>query len=425
MCKVQLSLCIFILQAISILCSPPNDTLVENVTNSGNQTDDSLTGGEIGNRLRLVPLTDAINDFGVQLIRRLNSESAAGQAKNVAFSPLSIGQIFSMLISSSQNETLTELMNAFGFADQLQTPENVNGAFKLLLDDYDKARLEASGRSLKLSLPSIALYSIDFNIKKSFRRNLKENYKADASKVDFSNADGVNVINSFVNNNTNGLIPKLVEKLDPQTKLALVNAFYFKGDWIKQFERNLVKDRAFHNADQTTAQVKTMFKRDSYDYFEDNDVQVISLPYQGKFYLKFSFCSVVCLKDGFYSRILFYNFSISIGNASMTILLPQKNKSVDDLIKNLNNSLIDYYRYQMREHQVELYLPKLKIEASIDLKEPMADLGVRKIFGSDANLSGVSSFNVYVSDAIHKAFLDINEQGKLIRFRFAVCLFLN
>lgn len=283
MYKVNLTILIFCtLQTItSILCSPAsdqNDTLVEDVT-SGNVTDEF--SGELENKLRLVPLTDAINDFGMQLIQNLNNQTNDKKAKNFAFSPLSIGQIFSMIISSAQNETLAELMNVFRFADQLGTPQNVNNAFRILLDDYDKSKLEQSKRSIKLSLPSLALYSTDFNIKKSFRKNLKENYKADASKIDFSNGDAVKVINDFVNNNTNGLITKLVEKLDPDTKLALVNAFYFKGDWVSQFDKNFVKNRAFNNADQTISQASTMFKRDHLYYFEDNDVQVVSLPYLG------------------------------------------------------------------------------------------------------------------------------------------------
>ena len=123
-----------------------------------------------------------------------------------------------------------------------------------------------------------------------------------------------------------------------------------------------------------------MFRRDYYNYFDDTLLQAISIPY--------------------------------LGNASMTILLPQKNKSISDLIQNLNNSLIDYYRYQMKLHQVELYLPKLKVESSIDLKVPITELGVVKAFGPEADFGGITSFkNVYISEAVHKAYLEINEQG--------------
>ena len=246
-----------------------------------NQTQPEELDPELASKLRLVPLTDSINDFGMQLMKQLNGESP-DQTKNIAFSPLSIGQIFSMLVSAAQNETLNELMNAFGFDERLSNPDAVNEAFKLLLNDYEKAKLEQSKRPIKLSLPSMALYSTEFNIKKSFRKNLKDNYRADARKIDFSNGEALNVINSFVNENTNGLIPKLLEKLDAETKLALVNAFYFKGGWTKQFDQNLVKDRPFNNADKTTTNAKLMFKRDHYYYFDDNDVQAISLPYLGE-----------------------------------------------------------------------------------------------------------------------------------------------
>lgn len=96
----------------------------------------------------------------------------------------------------------------------------------------------------------------------------------------------------------------------------------------------------------------------------------------------------------------------------MTILLPEKSRPIDSLIKSLNSSIVDYYRYQMRSQQVELYLPKLKIESSIDLKEPIGALGITTLFGADADLSGISSFkDVYVSEAVHKAFIEISEQG--------------
>ena len=282
MCTRKSSTIIFLLllQICAIFSATPSgdqeDATTESPTANQTQLDPELAG-----KLRLVPLTDSINDFGMQLMKQLNDESP-DQTKNIAFSPLSIGQIFSMLISAAQNETLNEFMTAFGFADRLPKPENVNEAFKLLLNDYDKATLEKSKRPIKLSLPSMALYSTEFNIKKSFRKNLKDNYRADARKIDFSNNEALNVINSFVNENTNGLIPKLLEKLEPETKLALVNAFYFKGSWTSQFEKNFVKDRPFNNADKTTTTAKLMFKRDHYYYFDDSDVQTISLPYLGE-----------------------------------------------------------------------------------------------------------------------------------------------
>lgn len=266
----------------AIYMSPATDQ--EDATESPNNqtTQPEELDPELASKLRLVPLTDSINDFGMQLMKQLNDESP-DQTKNIAFSPLSIGQIFSMLVSAAQNATQKELMTAFGFEERLPSPDAVNSAFKLLLADYDKAKLEQSKRPVKLSLPSMALYSTEFNIKKSFRKNLKDNYHTDARKIDFSNGEALNVINSFVSENTNGLIPKLLEKLDPETKLALVNAFYFKGAWTKQFDQNLVKERPFNNADKTTTNAKLMFKRDHYLYFDDSDVQAISVPYLGEF----------------------------------------------------------------------------------------------------------------------------------------------
>lgn len=235
---------------------------------------------ELNKKLHLVPLTDSINDFGMQLINHLNNQEK-NSTKNIAFSPLSISQAFSMIISSAQNETLTELMKAFRYDNQFETGDNVNGAFKILLDDYEKAELEKSKRKITLSLPSIALYSNDFNIKKSFRANLKDNYKTDARKTDFTSKEASKVVNEFVNLNTNGLIPSLVGKLEPNSKLLLANAFYFKGDWVNAFEKNFVKDRTFFNADKSTSSVGMMFKRDKFNFFQDDDVQVVALPYQG------------------------------------------------------------------------------------------------------------------------------------------------
>lgn len=250
------------------------------VNETSNKETEEFNSSDLNKKLHLVPLTDSINNFGAQFINQLNNIDKFSKS-NIVFSPLSIVQIFSMIISSAKNDTYEELMNLFGFNEQLQTSENVNNAFRILLDDYEKNKLEKSKRPIKLSLNSIALYSNNFNIKKSFRANLKDNYKADARKIDFSNNDALTAINEFVNSNTNGLIPKLLEKLNPEDKLALVNAFYFKGDWVNQFEKNLVKDRSFFNADKTTTQAKMMFKRSYYDYFEDNDVQSIVLPYLG------------------------------------------------------------------------------------------------------------------------------------------------
>uniref|UniRef100_A0A147B7F9 Secreted salivary gland n=1 Tax=Alectorobius mimon TaxID=360319 RepID=A0A147B7F9_9ACAR len=126
-----------------------------------------------------------------------------------------------------------------------------------------------------------------------------------------------------------------------------------------------------------------MYSHDKYKYASDSDLNadIIELPYQGK-------------------------------NFSMVILLPQERSALQGLVRSLSASRVQSALSALTEHELELTVPKLKLETKLSLVQPLSNLGADSIFGPKANLSGISAANdLYVSDVLHKAVIEVNEEG--------------
>ncbi|XP_055925529.1 leukocyte elastase inhibitor-like [Argiope bruennichi] len=180
---------------------------------------------------------------------------------------------------------------------------------------------------------------------------------------------------------THGVIDRLLDSLDSDTAMVLLNAIYFKGRWMKKFKKNGTSPGSFFNRSTGEKQMEMMHLKEEFDYGELENCQALLLPYKGK-------------------------------DIAMLIMLPFSKDGLDDLERNLTPNFVRMFRGKMWKTTVKISLPRFRIEYFKTLKETFQQLGVHKAFECAADLSEICDIvDMSVSDIIHKAVIEVNEDG--------------
>lgn len=219
---------------------------------------------------------------------------------------------------------------------------------------------------------------------------LTKQFLATGKQLDFVSGrqQALSTINFDVEQATKGLIPKLLEEIDPLTKVILVNAIYFKGLWAAQFDKNFTNEAGeFRKTNGQLVKVPLMFKKKKFPYYYDETTKakLVQLDY----------------KSG--------------GNISMVLVLPDEGVSLTSYIKNhfTNDTILQSLDRLESFDDVNLTLPRFKVSSTHYLVPTLQLLGIREVFGPGANLSKVSPNHeqLYVSEVIQKAVIEVNEEG--------------
>jgi serpin B len=170
--------------------------------------------------------------------------------------------------------------------------------------------------------------------------------------------------------------------LTPDTRLVLTNAIYFKGDWAATFKKELTKEEPFHVTADKKADAPLMHRTEEYGYMDGGSFQALELPYSGK-------------------------------NLTMIVLLPKKVDGLADFEKDLTADKLTEWVGGLREQKVIVSLPKFKTTQRVSLARTLIEMGMKNAFTSGADFSGLggSPGELALSDVIHKAFIDVNEEG--------------
>jgi serpin B len=203
--------------------------------------------------------------------------------------------------------------------------------------------------------------------------------------VDFVSNQGVDAINQWVSQKTNGKIEKLFEQdsTDELTLLAITNTIYFKGEWEYPFVPGLTWDADFFVDKDKTVKVKMMNRRiNPINHMQNDLVQMIELPYKGD-------------------------------RLSMLVLLPSEKNKISKLEEQLSVNNLNQWKSQMSETMAEVYLPKFAADTDYDLKSILQDMGMDIPFDKEkADLSGIAPYpGIYIDTAVHKAAVEVNELG--------------
>jgi serpin B len=225
-----------------------------------------------------------------------------------------------------------------------------------------------------------------YNIMPEFTKLTSKYYDAAFEQLDFkSNAEAAKGrINSWTAEQTKDGIQNIIPSgiIDAFTRLILTNAIYFKGNWASKFKKRLTTDQPFWTSSDSSIQTPMMHQTEEFNYAENDIVQIVELPYTGN-------------------------------DLSMIILLPKE----ADRIRHLENSLtiekLNTWTSDLGRREVDIYLPKFKMDWQLDVASTLTKLGMIDAFKyGPADFSGIDgSRELYISAVLHKAYVDVNEEG--------------
>ncbi|NXL41116.1 A1AT antiproteinase, partial [Podilymbus podiceps] len=313
-------------------------------------------------------------DFAFRFYKQAISKEAD---KNVFFSPMSISTAFAMLAVGAKSTSLSQTFEGLGFDGLTETHiHDIHESFHKIL-----AVLNCTDVNITLNIGNALFTATGYELQQTFLQNTKQFYDADFFSSDFLKPEEAKrQINKYVEEKTKGKIPELIGHLDSTTVLVLVNYIYFKAAWENPFDPlHTYEDDFFVN---TNASVRVnMMQRDSnYDSYYDQDLscEVVELPYQG--------------------------------TARALLILPDdgKMKQVEDA---LSKETVCKWDNRLETRRLKLQLPKISISGSYDVKSLLKEMGITEIFSNNADLSGISGSNLQVSQAVHKALLEVDEAG--------------
>jgi len=337
----------------------------------------SMTASPAGSSAASVP--DANNLFSASLYRQL----AAGDAtSNIFFSPYSISSALAITYEGARGTTADEIRSVFYFpANQTAMRERYAA---------ENAAINAGDTGYSLSTANALWAEKNSTFLPSYSATANTYYGANTTNLDFAGQSGASrqVINAWVADKTNNKILNLLPpgSITPLTRLVITNAVYFKGTWLMQFDANRTRDAVFTRSDGTTVTVKMMQQTDKdaiFHYAENADIQMLSLPYMAK--------------DG--------------QGLSMVILLP-RNNSISAAVPYLDPSNLTALEASATSRQVKVYIPKFKFETQYSLPDTLSAMGMPTAFSGNADFSGMDGEkDLYISDVVHKAYIEVNEGG--------------
>ncbi|XP_049775714.1 serpin B3-like [Schistocerca cancellata] len=328
-------------------------------------------------------MVDGETNVALQTISQANSlltfdiyKILGNGAENLFFSPLSIQVILALVFLGARGNTAKQLSKGLHLPEDRNVTED--GISTLM------SQLQES-KGIVLNIGNRIFIKNGYNIKEEFN-NSAIRFKTGAEKVDFSQEEQARkTINDWIEYKTNQKIKNLIPSgvLNDLTKMVLVNAIYLNADWLRQFDVAFTLPTPFHLASGSIQNVDMMYIEEGFKYTEISELesQVVLLPYRGK-------------------------------KLGMMIILPKEQNGLPNLEKKLANINLQDILSGMGEREVYLYLPKFKLEYTVDLKATLKTLGMSDMFdGSMANLSGISDDPLVVTNVLHKAFIEVNEEG--------------
>ncbi|XP_015791603.1 leukocyte elastase inhibitor [Tetranychus urticae] len=321
------------------------------------------------------------NQFGFKLFKALNKFHGN---ENILISPLSLFSTLVTVYAGSSASTEDEMISLLQL--RTMTEAQIQTAFRDVLHSL----LNDVGKKNSLKLLNAIFIDKDYNVSTSYVDKVRTYYNAYLEKVGFSTEPTyvVKWANELVSWWTQGLIPNLLDSLDPLTRLLLINVIYFKGVWSAPFNQALTNEQAvFRNFDQTKSIIPMMRSISSINYHCD--------------YVNVQACVVEKLYSG--------------GSISFLVITPTNGTDLKPLEAALGSQLMYELISQLQENTVELGLPRFSLSGSYDLLKPLEYLGMKAAFSpKKADLSKMgNSKELFVKEAKHKTVLQVTEEGTL------------
>ncbi|XP_009972891.3 alpha-1-antitrypsin [Tyto alba] len=328
-------------------------------------------GGALESCQQIVPSN---TDFAFRFYRQATTQEPV---KNIFFSPVSISSAFALLALGSRATSQAQVLQGLGFNLTNTREEEIHNGFHHLL-----LLLTHPGSQVQLSMGNTLFMDKHLKPLKTFLKDIRKLYKGEVVSSNFQNStEAKKEINDHIKNKTHGNINQILKDLDQNTLMVIINYIYFKAYWENPFNVKGTHKDYFHVNAKTSVEVKMMTRDGFYKTYSDRKLscEVVQIPYKG--------------------------------DVAALFILPNEGK-MKQLEDSLTKDTVSKWEKSLERRRIEVYIPKLFISGTYDLKKMFMNLGVTDVFSDRADLSGITGKpDVKVSNAAHKALLKIHENG--------------
>ena len=351
----------------------------------------SACGGNPSQKPSKVKSTNLMNDITPQIIEKSNDLSEGNSAfsdfavalfkenqingDNVLISPLSVLCALSMTTNGAKEETLKEMEKVFGLS-----ASDMNK----YLYSYINGLEQGEKFSLKLANSLWITNDQTFKVNNDFLQINADYHNPEIYSVAFENPDTVKDMNNWVKENTDGMIPSIIDNpLPKDTLMCLMNALAFEAEWANIYEETQVHKANFNARNGKSQNVDFMYNEE-YKYLCDDESTGFLKYYAGE---KYAFAAV----------------------------LPNEDIKLEDYIKNLSGEKITNLLKNVKNEKVITSIPKFEYDYSADITEMLQNMGIKTAFNSsNADLTGIGTWdygNLFIGKVLHKTFISVAEKG--------------
>jgi serpin B len=320
--------------------------------------------------VNLDAIVSANTRFGFKLFACLTEEDAG---RNLFISPVSISIALTLVCNGACGRTRTALARTLELEGM--GLDEINQACTALMD-----ALQSADPQVQLVIANALWAAEGVPFKLAFLHLLRDAHDVQIEEVDFADPATLALINDWVRKHTEGKITSILRRLDPDALLVLVNAIYFKGAWTTPFNEENTADGPFTLPDGSCRTLPMMAQSGSYSTYRGKGFQAVRLPYGDR-------------------------------RTAMYFFLPDRASSLDRFQKHLTAENWNAWMSRFRQMEGSIVLPRFKLEYEKALNGTLAALGMSIAFGPGADFSAMSDSPAYISKVIHKAFVEVSEEG--------------
>lgn len=311
---------------------------------------------------------DFASTLSLELCRQLGGE----KTDNWLVSPFSLQCALGMLSNGAKGETREEILYTLGLSQYSQ--EEVNAYFKKLIEG-----LHTVNSAITVKTSNSVWGNARVPLKDDFQKMNIENYSAMVSQLDFSDPSAVDQINAWCNQTTEGLIPSILDEVNPTATVYLLNSLYFKARWESEFAPEKTQEGDFNTSSGKVVKAHFMQTQRMAAYVENEWFTSTSLSYQNDSY-------------------------------AMRLILPQPEISIDQVLQALSESDENLWKNTILA-DINLKMPRFALENKLDLVSTLQALGMEKAFSSEADFSSMSDIATYISLVQQATRLKVDEEG--------------
>jgi len=313
------------------------------------------------------------NEFGIELFTKVTES----ENKNLMLSPLSASTALTMLLNGCGGDTYSQLQGTLKYPAEMSISE-INEAYKSLVGQLLKV-----DPKVQLALANAIFYRNGFDVKQPFLATMSDDYKANVKALDFAAPSALSTINKWASDNTKGKIPEVLNQISEDAVMFIMNALYFNGDWSYQFDKSLTDELPFLPDGSASVNVPTMKGEVGSKFAWGEGFRAIEMPY---------------------------------GQTNFTMVVIVPDESLSALYPSFTHQVWDKLCSDLDERQefgkTNVTMPKFKFSYEKYLNNQLKSMGMIDAFSStDADLSGISNSQIFVSFVKQNTFVEVDEKG--------------